>query len=169
MNWGCLLGWTAVNGSLDWSVCLPLYIAAVNWTIFYDTIYAFQVRQVWLSCRSASSLFRCLIGWMVRGMIGWLMVKWCKYSFVFLFFSRRLFHHSFTLLLVLSFNGSFARLFIRFCARFFTWEFDFRTVGYFVCWINRPWNNWFVCLLVCLFAHSFNEWLDYKLVGQLVA
>ena len=43
INWGCLLGWSAVTGSLDLSVCLPLYIAAISWTIFYDTIYAFQV------------------------------------------------------------------------------------------------------------------------------
>ncbi|XP_046852877.1 4-hydroxybenzoate polyprenyltransferase, mitochondrial-like [Xenia sp. Carnegie-2017] len=42
INWGCLLGWSAVNGSIDWSVCVPLYTAAINWTIFYDTIYAFQ-------------------------------------------------------------------------------------------------------------------------------
>ncbi|XP_071452805.1 4-hydroxybenzoate polyprenyltransferase, mitochondrial [Hetaerina americana] len=41
-NWGALLGWSAVQGSCDWSVCLPLYISGVCWTIVYDTIYAHQ-------------------------------------------------------------------------------------------------------------------------------
>ena len=41
-NWGALLGWSAVHGTCDWSVCLPLYIAGVSWTLIYDTIYAHQ-------------------------------------------------------------------------------------------------------------------------------
>ncbi|XP_066998844.2 4-hydroxybenzoate polyprenyltransferase, mitochondrial isoform X2 [Anabrus simplex] len=42
-NWGALLGWSAVQGSCDWSVCLPLYVAGICWTIVYDTIYAHQI------------------------------------------------------------------------------------------------------------------------------
>ncbi|XP_062899534.1 4-hydroxybenzoate polyprenyltransferase, mitochondrial [Mobula hypostoma] len=42
INWGALLGWSAVKGSCDWSVCLPLYISGVMWTLIYDTIYAHQ-------------------------------------------------------------------------------------------------------------------------------
>ena len=42
-NWGALLGYSAVQGSCDWSVCLPLYLAGINWTLIYDTIYAHQV------------------------------------------------------------------------------------------------------------------------------
>ncbi|XP_036836049.1 4-hydroxybenzoate polyprenyltransferase, mitochondrial-like [Oncorhynchus mykiss] len=42
-NWGELLGWSAVFGSCDWSVCLPLYFSGVVWTSIYDTIYAHQV------------------------------------------------------------------------------------------------------------------------------
>lgn len=42
-NWGALLGWSAVAGSCDWSVVLPLYTAGVLWTLVYDTIYAHQV------------------------------------------------------------------------------------------------------------------------------
>lgn len=42
-NWGALLGWAAVRGSCDWSVCLPLYFSGVMWTLIYDTIYAHQV------------------------------------------------------------------------------------------------------------------------------
>eukprot|EP00884_Botryococcus_braunii_P016201 jgi/Botrbrau1/3264/Bobra.174_1s0035.1 len=41
-NWGALLGWSAVQGSCDWSVVLPLYIGGVFWTLVYDTIYAHQ-------------------------------------------------------------------------------------------------------------------------------
>ena len=41
-NWGALLGWSAIHGSCNWSVCLPLYIAGISWTLLYDTIYAHQ-------------------------------------------------------------------------------------------------------------------------------
>lgn len=44
-NWGALLGWSAIMGSCDWSVCLPLYFSGVMWTLIYDTIYAHQVRM----------------------------------------------------------------------------------------------------------------------------
>ncbi|CAG9860762.1 unnamed protein product [Phyllotreta striolata] len=41
-NWGALLGYSAIQGSLNLPVCLPLYCAGVCWTIIYDTIYAHQ-------------------------------------------------------------------------------------------------------------------------------
>ncbi|KAJ9058268.1 Para-hydroxybenzoate--polyprenyltransferase, mitochondrial precursor (PHB:polyprenyltransferase) [Entomophthora muscae] len=44
-NWGALLGWSAMTGSLDWKVTLPLYLAGVNWTLIYDTIYAHQDKK----------------------------------------------------------------------------------------------------------------------------
>ncbi|XP_041856347.1 4-hydroxybenzoate polyprenyltransferase, mitochondrial [Melanotaenia boesemani] len=44
-NWGALLGWSAVKGSCDWSVCLPLYLSGVMWTMIYDTIYAHQDKE----------------------------------------------------------------------------------------------------------------------------
>ncbi|PSS02818.1 4-hydroxybenzoate polyprenyltransferase [Actinidia chinensis var. chinensis] len=47
-NWGALLGWSAVKGSLDPAVVFPLYISGVFWTLVYDTIYAHQV-QMFLS------------------------------------------------------------------------------------------------------------------------
>ena len=40
-NWGALMGWAAVRGSLDWAPVL-LYAGSVLWTIGYDTIYAHQ-------------------------------------------------------------------------------------------------------------------------------
>ncbi|KAG9445707.1 hypothetical protein H6P81_011835 [Aristolochia fimbriata] len=41
-NWGALLGWSAIQGSLDPAVVLPLYFSGVCWTLVYDTIYAHQ-------------------------------------------------------------------------------------------------------------------------------
>lgn len=40
-NWGALVGWAAVEGSLDWAAVV-LYAGSVLWTIGYDTIYAHQ-------------------------------------------------------------------------------------------------------------------------------
>lgn len=48
-NWGALLGWSAVQGSCDWLICLPLYISGVCWTLLYDTIYAHQVNFNYIS------------------------------------------------------------------------------------------------------------------------
>ncbi|KAG6413906.1 hypothetical protein SASPL_126621 [Salvia splendens] len=44
-NWGALLGWAAVRGSLDLSVVIPLYASGVFWTLVYDTIYAHQDKE----------------------------------------------------------------------------------------------------------------------------
>ena len=43
-NWGALLGWCAVHGSVDWTVCGPLYASGFAWTMVYDTIYAHMAR-----------------------------------------------------------------------------------------------------------------------------
>ena len=40
-NWGALLAWAAVTGSLSWAP-VYLYLAGIAWTLFYDTIYAHQ-------------------------------------------------------------------------------------------------------------------------------
>ncbi|PHT47780.1 4-hydroxybenzoate polyprenyltransferase, mitochondrial [Capsicum baccatum] len=44
-NWGALLGWAAIKGSIDPSVVLPLYASGVFWTLVYDTIYAHQDKE----------------------------------------------------------------------------------------------------------------------------
>lgn len=41
-NWGIYVGYASVQNAVDLSVLLPLHIAGVAWTIFYDTIYAHQ-------------------------------------------------------------------------------------------------------------------------------
>uniref|UniRef100_A0A8D7ZU02 4-hydroxybenzoate polyprenyltransferase, mitochondrial n=1 Tax=Culex pipiens TaxID=7175 RepID=A0A8D7ZU02_CULPI len=58
-NWGALLGWSATTGSVQWSACLPLYLAGVCWTIVYDTIYAHQdkVDDVLLGIKSTAIRF----------------------------------------------------------------------------------------------------------------
>jgi 4-hydroxybenzoate polyprenyltransferase len=43
-NWGALLGWAAVAGSLSWAPAL-LYIGGIAWTLGYDTIYAHQDKE----------------------------------------------------------------------------------------------------------------------------
>jgi 4-hydroxybenzoate polyprenyltransferase len=43
-NWGALLGWAAVTGSLGWPALL-LYLGGVFWTLGYDTIYAHQDKE----------------------------------------------------------------------------------------------------------------------------
>ncbi len=43
-NWGALLGWAAVTGSLALAPVL-LYLAGIAWTLGYDTIYAHQDKE----------------------------------------------------------------------------------------------------------------------------
>ena len=47
-NYGAMLGWTAVTGSLNPAI-LPLYVGGFCWTMIYDTIYAHQVSTTCLS------------------------------------------------------------------------------------------------------------------------
>ncbi|XP_032812427.2 4-hydroxybenzoate polyprenyltransferase, mitochondrial [Petromyzon marinus] len=58
-NWGALLGWAAVRGACDWSVCLPLYFSGIMWTLIYDTIYAHQdkVDDAVVGIKSTALLF----------------------------------------------------------------------------------------------------------------
>ncbi|XP_026458993.1 4-hydroxybenzoate polyprenyltransferase, mitochondrial-like [Papaver somniferum] len=44
-NWGALLGWAAIEGSLNYVISLPLYVSGVFWTLVYDTIYAHQDKE----------------------------------------------------------------------------------------------------------------------------
>ncbi|RXW24633.1 hypothetical protein EST38_g1214 [Candolleomyces aberdarensis] len=58
-NWGALLGWSAVAGTVDWTVCLPLYAGGVCWTLVYDSIYAHQDKSddVHAGIKSTALLF----------------------------------------------------------------------------------------------------------------
>ncbi|MEL6289955.1 MAG: 4-hydroxybenzoate octaprenyltransferase, partial [Pseudomonadota bacterium] len=57
-NWGALLGWTAVFGSLSAAPAL-LYLGGIAWTIGYDTIYAHQDREddALIGVKSTARLF----------------------------------------------------------------------------------------------------------------
>ena len=57
-SWGGLVGWSAQFGSLSVSTVL-LYVAAVAWTIGYDTIYAHQDKDddALIGVRSTARLF----------------------------------------------------------------------------------------------------------------
>ncbi|KAJ1776912.1 Para-hydroxybenzoate--polyprenyltransferase, mitochondrial precursor (PHB:polyprenyltransferase) [Coemansia sp. RSA 1824] len=58
-NWGALAGWSAVAGSIDWTVALPLYAAGVSWTLVYDTVYGHQDKRddIAAGVKSTSLLF----------------------------------------------------------------------------------------------------------------
>jgi 4-hydroxybenzoate polyprenyltransferase len=43
MNYGMLMGYSAVAGSLSLPTVIPLYLSGISWTLLYDTIYGHQV------------------------------------------------------------------------------------------------------------------------------
>ena len=43
-NWGALVGWAAVDGTLGWAAII-LYAGGLFWTLGYDTIYAHQDKE----------------------------------------------------------------------------------------------------------------------------
>lgn len=57
-NWGALLAWAAVTGSLHWGAVL-IYCAGIAWTLFYDTIYAHQDKEddALIGVKSTARLF----------------------------------------------------------------------------------------------------------------
>ncbi|MGV8936366.1 MAG: 4-hydroxybenzoate octaprenyltransferase [Allorhizobium sp.] len=57
-SWGALMGWAGLFGSLS-AASLCLYVAAIAWTIGYDTIYAHQDKEddALIGVRSTARLF----------------------------------------------------------------------------------------------------------------
>ena len=57
-NWGLLVGWMAVRGSIGATVAM-MYIAGILWTLAYDTIYAHQDKEddVLVGIKSTALLF----------------------------------------------------------------------------------------------------------------
>lgn len=78
-NWGALVGWAAIHGSLDWPVAY-LYAAGICWTLGYDTIYAHQDKEddALIGVRSTALLFgdrtRIWVAGFYSGTIGLLMI-----------------------------------------------------------------------------------------------
>lgn len=56
-NWGILMGWSALHGSLSMAPLL-LYAGAIFWTVGYDTIYAHQDKEDDLMVGVKSSAIR---------------------------------------------------------------------------------------------------------------
>ncbi|VDN06312.1 unnamed protein product [Thelazia callipaeda] len=76
-NWGALLGWAAVRDELCWIVALLLYLASLNWTLIYDTIYAHQDKKddIMAGVKSTALLFgdktkKWLTGFAVATVLG---------------------------------------------------------------------------------------------------
>ena len=40
-NWGIIMGWSSITNSINFEIIL-LYVAAIFWTLGYDTIYGAQ-------------------------------------------------------------------------------------------------------------------------------
>jgi 4-hydroxybenzoate polyprenyltransferase len=57
-NWGILLLFVAHTGSLNWPI-IGLYFSGIFWTLFYDTIYAYQDSQddLLIGVKSTAILF----------------------------------------------------------------------------------------------------------------
>ena len=66
-NWGALVGWSAVQGSLAWPP-LTLYLGGIFWTLGYDTIYAHQDKEddVLIGVKSTALRFgESTRGWLI--------------------------------------------------------------------------------------------------------
>jgi len=57
-NWGALVGWTAVTGSLA-AAPIALYLGGIFWTLAYDTIYAHQDKDddILIGVKSTALMF----------------------------------------------------------------------------------------------------------------
>ena len=78
-NWGAVLGWAAHGNGLGWPP-VALYLGAICWTLFYDTIYAHQDREddALIGVKSTARLFGAATGRWLAGflagaalLIGW--------------------------------------------------------------------------------------------------
>lgn len=82
-NWGALVGWSAVMGSVGLPALL-LYAGSVLWTIGYDTIYAHQDREddLMLGLRSTAIRFgENTMSW-VGGLYAGAVVLWLLAGFL---------------------------------------------------------------------------------------
>jgi 4-hydroxybenzoate polyprenyltransferase len=91
-SWGALMGWSTVFGSLSFAP-IALYVAAICWTIGYDTIYALQDKEddaivgvrstarlfgdsakIWLALFFAATVLLAAIAFLAAGigLLGWL-------------------------------------------------------------------------------------------------
>ncbi len=69
-NWGAVLGWAAHGNGFGWPPVL-LYLGAILWTLFYDTIYAHQDREddALIGVKSTARLFGAATGRWLAGFL----------------------------------------------------------------------------------------------------
>jgi 4-hydroxybenzoate polyprenyltransferase len=70
-SWGALMGWAAAFGNLS-PAAVALYLAAIAWTIGYDTIYAHQDKEddALIGVRSTARLFGTRTAGWLMGLYG---------------------------------------------------------------------------------------------------
>jgi 4-hydroxybenzoate polyprenyltransferase len=97
-NWGAIVGWAAVHGSIDWNVVLPLYLGSAAWTFGYDTIYAHQDKQddlklglhssaLTIGDDATTTFLTCVYGFAAASILG----AGLKYSQIYGGFDSRIF------------------------------------------------------------------------------
>jgi 4-hydroxybenzoate polyprenyltransferase len=81
-NWGALLGFAAVRGTLEWPSVL-LYAGGIAWTLGYDTIYAHQDKEddARIGVKSTARLFGAaskpwLLAFYMTAVILWASAGW---------------------------------------------------------------------------------------------
>lgn len=79
VGWTSFIGWSAIAGNLDdLEKCVPLFLAASCWTLYYDTFYGSQDAEedkkigvkslpIWLG--TSIHPFLCLLGTLIIGLI----------------------------------------------------------------------------------------------------
>ena len=82
-NWGALVGWASVTGSLAPAPIL-LYLGSVLWTIGYDTIYAHQDREddLMLGLKSTALKFGARTPFWVGGLYAGAVALWAGAGFL---------------------------------------------------------------------------------------
>lgn len=67
-NWGALWAWAAHTGELGWPA-MVLYLCGIVWTLFYDTIYAYQDAEddALIGVKSTARLFGSNARFWLRG------------------------------------------------------------------------------------------------------
>ncbi len=82
-NWGALVGWTGVKGSLS-AAPLVLYAGSVLWTLGYDTIYAHQDKEddLMLGLKSTALKFGESTASWVGSFYGCALVLWTIAGFL---------------------------------------------------------------------------------------
>ncbi|KAJ7206112.1 UbiA prenyltransferase family [Mycena pura] len=111
MNWGYLVGWISVTGTMNNEVVGTFFIGTVCWTIVYDTIYACQDRKDDMTAGVKSTAL--LFGSWIRSIL-------CLFAIAFVgcVFVAGVYNQQGMYFFIISVGG--AAMF--FCWQFLTWD-----------------------------------------------